>query len=150
MALLIKNPPANVWDVRDTGSISGLGRSPRGERGNPFQYSSLENPMDRGAWWAAVHGATKSRTRLSDFTFTFFWTSLVAQRLKHLHAMEETWVRSLGWRRKWQPTPVFLPRESHGQRSLVGCSPWGLKESDTTERLHFLNFLCHQKKNKHF
>ena len=41
------------------------------------------------------------------------------------------------WRRKWQPTPVFWPGESHGQRSLVGYSPWGRKESDTTERLHF-------------
>ena len=40
------------------------------------------------------------------------------------------------WRRKWQPTPVLLPGKSHGQRSLVGCSPWGHKESDTTERLH--------------
>ena len=55
--------------------------------------------------------------------------------------MWETWVQSLvgkiPWRRKWQPTPVFLPGESHGQSSLVGCSPWGRKESDTTERLHF-------------
>ena len=41
------------------------------------------------------------------------------------------------WRRKWQPTPVFLPGESHGWRSLVGCSPWGPEESNTTERLHF-------------
>ena len=41
------------------------------------------------------------------------------------------------WRRQWQPTPVLLPGKSHGQRSLVGCSPWGLEESDTTERLHF-------------
>ena len=40
---------------------------------------------------------------------------------------------ALTWRRKWQPTPVFLPGKSHGQRSLVGCSPWGRKESDTTE-----------------
>ena len=57
--------------------------------------------------------------------------SLVAQRLKHLPAMWETWVRSLGWedpwRRKWQPTPVFLPGESHGQKSLAGYSPWGHK-----------------------
>ena len=44
---------------------------------------------------------------------------------------------SIPWRRKWQPTPVFLPGESHGQRSLVGYSPWGRKESETTERLHF-------------
>ena len=43
------------------------------------------------------------------------------------------WVRKIPWRRKWQPTPVFLPRESHGQRSLVGYSPWGCKESDMTE-----------------
>ena len=67
--------------------------------------------------------------------------SLVAQRLKRLPAMRETWVRSLGrkvpWRRKWQPTPVFLPGESHGWRSLVGYSPWGRKESDMTEQLHF-------------
>ena len=69
--------------------------------------------------------------------------SLVAQTVKHLPAMQETWVRSLGgegsipWRRKWQPTPVFLPGESHGWRSLAGYSPWGRKESDTTERLHF-------------
>ena len=41
------------------------------------------------------------------------------------------------WRRKWHPTPVLLPRKSHGRRSLVGCSPWGREESDTTERLHF-------------
>ena len=43
------------------------------------------------------------------------------------------WVRKIPWRRKWQPTPVFLPRESHGQRRLEGCSPCGLEESDTTE-----------------
>ena len=47
------------------------------------------------------------------------------------------WVRKIPWRRKWQPAPVFLPGESHGQRSLVGYSPRGRKESDTTERLHF-------------
>ena len=55
--------------------------------------------------------------------------------------MRETQVWSLvgkiPWRRKWQPTPVFLPGESHGRRSLVGRSPWGHKESDTTEQLHF-------------
>ena len=65
----------------------------------------------------------------------------VAQRLKRLPAMRETRVQSLGredpLRRKWQPTPVFLPGESHGQRSLVGYSPRGRKESGMTERLHF-------------
>ena len=47
------------------------------------------------------------------------------------------WVGKLPWRRTWQPTPVFLPGESHGERSLVGYSPWGPKEVDTTKRLHF-------------
>ena len=50
----------------DPGSISGLGRSPGEGNGNPLQYSCLENPMDRGAWWAAVHEVTKSQTRLSN------------------------------------------------------------------------------------
>ena len=78
--------------------------------GTPLQHSCLENPMDGGAWWAAVHGVAKSRARLSDFTFTF-----------------------MHWRRKWQSTPVFLPRESQGRRSLVGCRLWGRTESDMTE-----------------
>ena len=69
------------------------------------------------------------------------WASLVAQTLYNLPAMREAWVQSLGqedpWRRKWQPTPVFLPGESHGWWNLVGYSPQGLKESDTTEQLHF-------------
>ena len=66
--------------------------------------------MDGGAWWATVHGVAKSRTQLSDFTFTFMF-----------------------WRRKWQPTPAFLPGESQGRGSLVGYRLWGHTESDTTE-----------------
>ena len=77
------------------------------------------------------------------------WASQMAQRLKHLPAIWETWVRSLvrkiPWRRKWQPTPVFLPGESHGWRSLVGYSPRGCKESDTTEQLHFHFHLSREK-----
>ena len=68
--------------------------------------------MDGGAWHAAVHGGAKSRTRLSDFTFTF-----------HLHALEK----------EMQPTPLFLPGESQGLRSLVGCRLWGRTGSDMTE-----------------
>ena len=59
---MVKNPPANAVDMRDEGSIPGSGRSPGGGHRNPLQYSSLEDPMDRGAWWAMVHGATKSWT----------------------------------------------------------------------------------------
>ena len=80
--------------------------------GTPLQYSCLENPLNRGAWWAAVHGVAKSRTRLSDFTFTF-----------HFHALEKamaTHSSVLAWR-----TP--------GTGSLVGCRLWGRTESDTTE-----------------
>ena len=61
LALMVKNPPAKAGDMRDTGSISGSGRSPGGGHGNPLQYSCLENPRDRGAWWATVHGVAKSR-----------------------------------------------------------------------------------------
>ena len=68
--------------------------------------------MDRGAWKAAVHGVEAGQTQLSDFTFTFTF---------------------MHWRRKWQATPVFLPGESQGQGSLVGCRLWGRTESDTTE-----------------
>ena len=67
--------------------------------GTPLQHSYLENPMDGGVWWAVVHGVAKSRTQLSDFTFTF-----------HFHALE-----------KEMATPVFLPGESQGRGSLVGC-----------------------------
>ena len=72
------------------------------------------SPMDGGAWWATVLGVAKSQARLSDFTFTY-------------------------WRKKWQPTPVFLPGESQGQRSLVGCPLWGHTESDTTEAMKRLS-----------
>ena len=60
MALVVKNPPANAGDIRDTSSIPESGRSPGGGPGNPLQSSCLENPMDRGAWWAVVHGVTES------------------------------------------------------------------------------------------
>ena len=70
----------------------------------------------------------------------------VARMVKNLPALRETWVRKIPWRRAWLSTPLFLPGESHGQRSLVGCSPWGHRESDTAEwlthtRPHFLRLL---------
>ena len=80
--------------------------------GSPLQPSCLENPMEGGAWWAAVHAVAKSRTQLSDFTFTF-----------HFHALEKevaTHSSVLAWR---------IP----GTGSLVGCSLWVCTESDTAE-----------------
>ena len=62
MLLVVKNLSDNAGDVRDMGSIPGSGRSSGGGRGNPLQYSCLENPMDRGAWCATVHGVKKSQT----------------------------------------------------------------------------------------
>ena len=62
---MIKNWPASAGDEEDTGSVPGSGRSPGGGHGNPLQYSCLENPMDRGAWWATVHGVSKSQTWLN-------------------------------------------------------------------------------------
>ena len=64
VALVVKHPPANAGDVRDANLIPGSGRSPEEGQSNPLQYSCLENPMDRGAWWAMVHGVPKSRTQL--------------------------------------------------------------------------------------
>ena len=84
---------------RDEGLIFGE------DNGTPVQYSCLENPMDGGAWWAAVHGVAEGRTRLSDFTFTH-------------------------WRRKWQPSPVFLPGESQG-RGAWSAAVSGVAQSQT-------------------
>ena len=80
--------------------------------GTPLQYSCLENPTDGGAWWAAGHGVAKSRTRLSDFTFTF-----------HFHALEKEMATHSSVR-AWR-----IP----GTGSLVGCRLWDRTESDTTE-----------------
>ena len=64
MVIVAKNPPANTGNIREAGSIPGLGRCPGGGHGSPLQCSCLENPMDRGAWRAVVHGAAKSRPQL--------------------------------------------------------------------------------------
>ena len=73
MALVVKNPPANAGGTRDPGSIPGSGRSSGEGNSSPPQYSCLENPMDRRAWSATIPGVSKSRTRLSNFTFLSLW-----------------------------------------------------------------------------
>ena len=65
---MVKNLLANAGDIRDVGSIPGSGRSPGGGRGNPLQYFCLENPTDRGDWWATVHGVTKNSTQLKQLS----------------------------------------------------------------------------------
>ena len=84
-------------------SLAGVPESylPSANSGSPLQYSCLENPMDRGAWWAAVHGIVKSRTRRSDFTFTL-----------HFHALEKEMAahsRVLAWRIPGMGEPGGLP-----------------------------------------
>ena len=66
--LVIKNPPDNEGDIRDAGSIPQSERSPGGGHGNPFQYSLLENYMERGVWWPTIHGVAKSQTRLKHLS----------------------------------------------------------------------------------
>ena len=68
MTLVVKNPPANAGDIRDTGLIPRSGRSPGAGHGSPLQSSCLENPMDRGAWRATVHRVAQNRTRLKQFS----------------------------------------------------------------------------------
>ena len=77
--------------------IPGLGRSPGEGNGSPLQYPCLENPMDRGAWQAAVHGVARSRTRLSDFTFTFHFHTLEKEMAAHSNvlAWEILWTKEL-------------------------------------------------------
>ena len=81
---------------------------------HPLQYSCLENPMDGGAWWAAVHGVAKSGTRLSNFTLTFHFPELEKEMATHSSV--------LAWR---------IP----GTGSLVRCRLWGRTQSDTTEAM---------------
>ena len=149
-----RNTTKPQWD-----NISYPLGSPREGNGTPLQYSCLENPMDGGAWKAAVHGVVKSRTRLSDFIPFHFhvlekamalhsstlarkipWTeepgrlqSTVSWRVRHDWATSLSLFTFMHWRRKWQPTPVFLPGESQGRGSLVGCRLWVYTESDMTE-----------------
>ena len=77
----------------------------------PLQHSCLENPREGGAWWAAIYGVAELDT-----------TEATSQQQQQFY-----------WRRKWQPTSVFLPGESQGQGSLVGCHLWGRPELFKTE-----------------
>ena len=159
VAQLVKNPPASAGDVRDVGSVPGSGRSPEEGNGNPLRSSCLENPTDRGAWQTRVHRVTKTQARLSALSFfimlrnnnSYLFVIYHCRLNAHTHfpggpskepACQcrrrerrgfDPWVGKIPWRREWQPTPVFLPGESHGQRRLAGYSPWGLKGLDLTE-----------------
>ena len=124
-------------------SLSCIGKG----NGNPLQCSCLENPRDGGAWWAAVYGVAQSQTRLkrlsrssSRFVIAFLpsfsfiaWVSLVAQLLKNLPAMWETWIRSLGWEDPLEGNSY--PLQYFGLENSMDCLVHGVAESDMTEQL---------------
>ena len=114
----------SACNVGDLGSIPRLGRSSGEGNGNQFSTLAWKIP-----WVEYLVGyspwVARSRTRLSDFT-------CLVLIVKYFSYLPIVYLQ----RRQGHPTPVLLPGKSHGRRSLVGCSPWGCKESDTTERLH--------------
>ena len=126
----------STCNAGDLGLISGWGRSPGEGKGNPLQYSCLENSVDREAWWAIVHGVAElDTTERPTLTIPPTYSSMFPVQVDECKVLGV--IRNGGWRRQWHPTLVLLPGKPHRQRSLVGCSPWGRWESDTTERLHF-------------
>ena len=94
-----------------------------------------EMVKDREVWRAIVHGVTKSWAWLSDWTTDGKESAWSCERPGF-----NPWIRKMPWKRKWQPTSVFLPGELHGQKSLAGYSPWACKESDTNEWLTHIYF----------
>ena len=116
VVLAVKNPPANAGDIRDAGSISGLGRSPGGGHGNPLQYPYLENPMDRGAWWATVHGVTESDTTEVTQHAQIGWERdrMEAARLvrklllQYRRDVVGFWTRVMTADMKWKDACIFL------------------------------------------
>ena len=93
--LVVKNPPANAGDIRDAGSIPGLGRAPGGGHGSPPQYSCLENPMDRGAWRAAVHRVAKSQTWLKQLSMHTCMHTVFSNKQKYIFLFINTKWREL-------------------------------------------------------
>ena len=109
----------SACNAGDLGLIPGLGRSPGKGKGYPLQYSGLENSTG-----CIVHGIAKNRTRLTDFhSGGSGGKEPTCQCWRHKRCRFDPWVGKILWRRAWQPTPVFLPGDSHEQRSLIGNSP---------------------------
>ena len=102
MAFVVKKLSASAGDGGDSGLISGSGRAPGGGHGNLLQYSCLENPLDRGAWWATVHGGTNSHTRLRQ----------LSTHLAHTHFLQGAGIASMNG------TYRLVPR---GSESTYSC-----------------------------
>ena len=117
-----------------TSSLPCDGPPEHPELGSVSRASSLGSGFGSDRW-RHRHSQTALTTTLDCETLH------AVNILFEIRFTADPWVRKIRWRRKWQPTLVLLPGKSHGQRSLVGYSPWGRKESDTTERLHLTSLL---------
>ena len=113
-----------------------------GGHSNSLQCSCLENPTNRGARQATVHGVAKSRTWLKWFSTLLQCFPVGAGGKEHIcqcrrlkRCKFDPWAGKIHWSKKWQLTPVFLPAKFHGQRSLLWYSPWGRKELEQTAQL---------------
>ena len=125
---MVKNLPANAGDTRDAGSIPGLGRSPGVRNANPLQYSCLENSIDRGAWWTAVHGVAKNGAGMSSPKHTQVrngrrWSAdrpgkshRSLKRSHRHHRMAPEAGKGLPWG-QWGPVVRNLPFHCRGRRS---------------------------------
>ena len=135
---------------RRTGFNIWIGKIPWRSEWLLTQVFLLENVHGRIPWTEELHGlqsmGSKELTQLRDFHFHFTiqeddlpggtgGKELACQSSRQKRHRFSLWVRKIFWRRAWHPIPVFLPGKFHGQRSLVGWSPWGCKESDMTKRL---------------
>ena len=152
------NPDISVGKIStcnagDPGSIPGSRRSAGEGIGCPLQYSwaslvaqLVKNPPAMQETWfdpwvGKIPGLGRSPGEGKDYPLHYSGLENSMDCIVHGVAKSWTWLSNFHfWRREWQSTPVFLPREFHRQRSLAGCSPWDRKGSDMTERLHFHAF----------
>ena len=132
--LVVKNQPANAGDLRDVGSISGFGGSPREGNGNPLQYSCQENSKDRGAWWVTVHGVTKSWPWLKRLGTSKHWSGCL-QDFQGLFCvleveMGDLWVRvskGLTWKHRHHTCVMVSQWVGHDLATEHTCThthPW--------------------------
>ena len=122
------------------------GELPKWEHSSTAAGITLNQTTSRkqGCWNKIILSLVKCEFQIRNeyifqYKYVLYGASLIAQTVKNLPSMRETWVRSLGqedpWRREWLSTPSYFPGKSHGQRSLVGYRPWGHKELDMMELL---------------
>ena len=141
----VKNPYASAGDVRDSGSIPGSGRSPGGVHSNPLQYSCLVNPMDRGPWWATVHGVTKSHTWRRWFSMnTIQWvnwriqyrdstTNLTKEKKKkkkRTNKLEERSVESIQLKEQKENEKNMESSGNYAHHKKKQCIEWSHRRSE--------------------